>query len=136
MKKIVRLTENDLSRIVRRVIKEQEMDGENNNDEGVLQITEKMILLDGASEETVSKVLSNLTGNERFIAILRSEYADFSGIDLCSFSELNIVNLKGTENNFEEQDYDCSSSGFAGRNDMYDFMDRRMQESNRRFKKR
>ena len=135
MKKIVRLTENDLSRIVRRVIKEQEMDGENNNDEGVLEITEKLILLDGASEETVSKVLSNLTGNERFIAILRSEYADFSGIDLCSFPELNIVNLKGTKNNFEEQDYDCSSTGL-GSNDMHDFMDNRMQESNRRFKKR
>jgi hypothetical protein len=134
MKRIVKLTENDLTRIVRRVIKEQEMDGEENN-EGVLEITEKIILLDGASEETVSKVLSNLTGSERFIAILRSEYADFSGIDLCSFSELNIVNLKGTENNFEEQDYDCSSTGL-GSNDMYDFMDRQMQESKRRFKKR
>jgi hypothetical protein len=123
MKRIVKLTENDLTRIVRRVIKEQQMDGPQNNREnadGISQLDDVVVFLDGASEETVNNVLSNLTGNERFIAILNSEFADFSGVDLCSFSELSTVNLKGTQNNFEEQGYDCAELLIKG---MYVFND-------------
>jgi hypothetical protein len=123
MKRIVKLTENDLTRIVRRVIKEQQMDGPQNNRKNrdeMSQTDDVVVFLDGASEETVNNALSNLTGNERFIAILNSEFADFSGVDLCSFSELSTVNLKGTQNNFEEQGYDCAELLIKG---MYVFND-------------
>ena len=103
MKKIVKLTERDLTRLVRRVIKEQQ---EENND-GIVQLTEQTILLDGASEQTVSKILNRLPKSIRFLAILNSEYADFSNIDICSYPRLMLVNLKGTDSNFEEQGYEC-----------------------------
>jgi hypothetical protein len=105
MKKIVKLTERDLTRLVRRVIKEQQE--ENNN--GIVELTEKTIFLDGASEETVSKTLNRLPKSIRFLAILNSEYADFSNINICSYPELIMVNLKGTDNNFEEQGYECAN---------------------------
>jgi len=101
MKKIVKLTERDLSRLVKRVIKEQE------NNDGIVELTEHMILLVGASEETVSKILNRLPKSIMFIAIRDSEYADFSNIDICSYPKLHMINLTGTNNNFEKQGYEC-----------------------------
>ena len=106
MKKIIKLTERDLTRLVRRVIKEQQ---EENND-GIVELTEQLILLDGASEETVSRILNRLPKSIRFLAIQNSEYADFSNIDICSYPRLIMVNLKGTDNNFEEQGYECTKN--------------------------
>lgn len=104
MKKIVKLTERDLTRLVRRVIKEQQE--ENNN--GIVELTEQTILLNGASEETVSRILNRLPKSIRFLAIQNSEYADFSNIDMCSYPRLMMVNLKGTDSNFDEQGYECT----------------------------
>ena len=110
MKKIVKLTERDLTRLVRRVIKEQQME---------LQFpTPKQrkkphheesdrLMLNGDSAEEVSEKLSELSENIIFLAILDCEYADFSDIDMCSFPNLKFLNLKGTDNNFEEQGYEC-----------------------------
>ena len=112
MKRIVKLTERDLTRLVRRVIKEQQME---------LQFpTPKQrkkphheesdrLMLNGDSAEEVSEKLSELSKNTRFLAILNCEYADFSDIDICSYPELIAVNLKGTDNNFEEQGYECAN---------------------------
>jgi|LakMenEpi03Aug12_release.lakeMendotaPanAssembly.Ray.scaffolds.fasta_scaffold289359_2 hypothetical protein len=111
MKRIVKLTENDLTRIVKRVIKEQRMNVprrlKQDSEDGILELNDQTILLDGASEETVNEVLSNLSGNERFIVIQNSEYADFSGVNICGLPELLFMNLEGTPNNFEEQGYEC-----------------------------
>ena len=104
MKRIVKLTERDLTRLVRRVIKEQP---EENND-GIVELNEKLILLDGVSEETVSKILNRLPKGIRFLSILNSEYADFSNIDICSYHDLTMVIIKGTDSNFEEQGYECA----------------------------
>jgi hypothetical protein len=104
MKKIVKLTERDLTRLVRRVIKEQQ---EENND-GIVELTEQLILLDGASEKTVSKILNRLPKSIKFLSIVNSEYADFSNIDICSYPRLVMVNLNGTDSNFEEQGYECT----------------------------
>jgi hypothetical protein len=41
------------------------------------------------------------------LALRNCEFADFDGIDMCSFNQIQNVNLVGTENNFEEQGYGC-----------------------------
>jgi hypothetical protein len=117
MAKIVRLTERDLTRLVKRVIKEQpeDIDSEDygNHGEKTFQI------IKNASKKTVDRFLEKLPENVRFIQISDSEYADFSNIDICAFPKLIFVNLKGTENNFDKQDYGCGyEKPFQG---MYDF---------------
>jgi hypothetical protein len=149
MKRIVKLTENDLSRIVRRVIKEQDDDDtedfinhvRNNRDQmNVIKsdLKSKSIFhIEGADTRTATRLLKNYIkfnkGKARFIAITDCEGVDLSDIDFCEFPELNIVNLMGTPNNFEETQVECY---VEMKNDMYDFTDKRMQESKRRFKKR
>jgi hypothetical protein len=104
MARIVRLTERDLNRLVKRVIKEQD----ENNDESIVELNSKMILLRGATSKVVQKVISQLTDEIRFIAFLDCEEADFSNVDLCNdFPNLHFVNVKGTPNNLEETQEDC-----------------------------
>jgi hypothetical protein len=42
------------------------------------------------------------------LSIVDCESADFSDVDICGLPELAFVNLQGTENNFEEQGYECA----------------------------
>jgi hypothetical protein len=149
MKRIVKLTENDLTRIVKRVIKEQNDDDtedfinhvRNNRDQmDVIKSdlkSKSIFYIEGADTRTASRLLKNYIkfnkDKVRFIAILDCEGVDLSDIDFCEFPELNIVNLIGTPNNFKETQVECY---FEMKNDMYDFTDRQMQESKRRFKKR
>jgi len=110
MKRIVKLTERDLTRLVRRVIKEQQMELQfptPKQRKKPYQEDRVQLMLKGDSAEEVSEKLSELNENIRFLAIFDCEYADFSNIDMCSFPNLNFVNLKGTDNNFEEQGYEC-----------------------------
>ena len=72
-----------------------------------------------ASKQEVDRFLENLPENTRFIQVSNCEYADFSSIDICSFPNLTMISLKGTENNFDEQNYDCPFSYFG--NGVYDF---------------
>ena len=112
MKRIVKLTERDLTRLVRRVIKEQQMELQfptPKQRKKPHQEERDLLMLKGDSDEEVSEKLSELSENIRFLAIFDCEYADFSDIDMCSFPNLVAVNLKGTDNNFEEQGYECFS---------------------------
>lgn len=96
MKKIVRLNENDLNRLVKKIIKE---------DSGVevrYDNSGRAIISDGTRED-VSKFLSNIPEDRGTITIYDCEYADFSGVDLCKFKNLEILNFKNTPNNFEEK---------------------------------
>jgi hypothetical protein len=111
MKKIIRLTESDLTKIVRRVIKEQT----NDNAWG-----EQMVMLRNESADVVSDYLSNINGNTKFIAIINCEYADFSDIDICGYNRLMFINVAGTDNNLDEQGYDCVNLITGG---MYEIMD-------------
>ena len=125
-KKIVRLTERDLTKLVRRVIKEQYMDDDFEfnttirNDRGDLEHehNDLMVMLKGKSSEQVQRLFSNLSENVRFIAIIDCEYADFSDINLCEYSDLLVINIKGTPNNFEETQEECYENSGNG---MYDF---------------
>ena len=126
MKKIVKLTEADLARIVRRVIKEQddndmdELEGfvdhlrNNRNQMDVVKsdmTDDRFFHVEGADRRTANQLLKNFLkvsgGKARFIAFIDCEEVDFSGVDLCQYPELVFVNLPGTPNNFEETQNDC-----------------------------
>ena len=127
-RKIVRLTESDLIRLVNKVIKEQydDNDFEFNttirNDEGDLEHmhSDWMVTLKGKSAKQVQRLLSNLTETVAFLAIIDCEYADFSDVNLCEYPKLRFVNLKGTPNNLEETQDECYDNLGRG---MYDFSD-------------
>jgi hypothetical protein len=125
-KKIVRLTESDLVRLVKKVIKEQyddndfEFNTEVRDDKGDLEHlhSDWMITLKGKSAKQVQRLLSNLTENIKFLAIIDCEYADFSDVNLCEFPNLRFIHLKGTPNNLEETQDECYNNLGPG---MFDF---------------
>ena len=95
MKKIVRLNENDLNRLVKKIIKEGS--GLKVENDGA------RVVIKNGKREDVSKFLSNLTEETGVIMIHDCEYADFSGVDLCEFKNMYMLNLKNTPSNFEEK---------------------------------
>lgn len=108
MKKI-RLTESELIKFVKRIIKEQEM---SNNDEELKMFMEKRdtreVEFENKDSHFVSQILKNLPPNIERISLINCEMADFSDIDMCEFPSLTMVDLSGTKNNFEKMDYVCS----------------------------
>jgi hypothetical protein len=125
-KRIMRLTESDLVRLVRKVVKEQfddndfEFNTEVRDDKGDLEHlhSDWMITLKGKSAKQVQRLLSNLTENIKFLAIIDCEYADFSDVNLCEFPNLRFIHLKGTPNNLEETQDECYNNLGPG---MFDF---------------
>jgi hypothetical protein len=136
MKKVIILSESDLTRLVRRVIEEKQDDFEDDfefdakkhdvsrrDNLGDLkhESNKFMVHLDGFNSKSVQKAISNLDENVRFISFARCENADFSEVDFCNdFPELNYVNVKGTPNNFEETQGDCfeqMGDGYVYRHD-------------------
>ena len=127
MKKIVRLTETDLARIVRQVIKEQpndddmdELEGfmdhlQNNRDQANVvksdMSDDRLFNVEGADRRTANQLLKNFLrvskGKARFIAFIDCEEIDFSNVDFCQYPDLVYISLKGTPNNFEETQGDC-----------------------------
>jgi hypothetical protein len=69
----------------------------------------RALMIEDKSSEVVQKILSLLPSFTEiiFLAILDCESADFSDVDICSLPELSFINLQGTENNLEEQGYEC-----------------------------
>lgn len=118
MKRIIRLTESDLTRLVRRVIKEQEMDDDKPVNSLKFMFDDRALLLKGASSKKIQHYLSNLPDTIQFITIVNGESADFSDIDICGFEDLYLVNLMNTPNNFEEN-VDCDYERIG--DFMYDF---------------
>ena len=102
----MRLTESDLVRLVNKVIKEQDEYGV---DEPHYTFDREfgLVLLVGGNSKQVRKMLKNLPNTLKYLALRDCDFADFEGIDLCSFDDLKNVNLLGTENNLEEQGYEC-----------------------------
>jgi hypothetical protein len=118
MKKIIRLTESDLTRLVRRVIKEREMDDDRPLNSKKFMFDDSVLLLKGASSKTIQHYLSQLPDTIRFITIVNGESADFSDVNICGLDELYLVNLMNTPNNFEEN-VDCEYDKVT--DFMYDF---------------
>jgi hypothetical protein len=100
-KKIVRLTESDMIRLVKKVIKEQY------DDRDLVINPTYTVLIRGKSSRQVKRLISNLKENISFLAILDCEYADFSDINLCEYPKLVGVRLAGTPNNLEETQDNC-----------------------------
>jgi hypothetical protein len=67
----------------------------------------KLLMLRNESADVVREHISNLNRNTEFLGIVNCEYADFSDIDICGHNRLSFINLQGTDNNIDEQDYDC-----------------------------
>ena len=105
-KKIMRLTESELVRLVIKVIKEQDEYGVD-EPHYTFDAENGYVLLVGGNSRQVRKMLRNLPDSLKFLALRDCDFADFDGIDLCSFNDLKNVNLIGTENNLEEQGYEC-----------------------------
>ena len=105
-KKIMRLTESELVRLVRKVINEQDEYGVD-EPHYTFDAENGYVLLVGGNSRQVRKILRNLPDSLKFQALRDCDFADFDGIDLCSFNDLKNVNLIGTENNLEEQGYEC-----------------------------
>jgi hypothetical protein len=105
-KKIMRLTESELVRLVRKVINEQDEYGVD-EPHYTFDAENGYVLLVGGNSRQVRKILRNLPDSLKFLALRDCDFADFDGIDLCSFNDLKNVNLIGTENNLEEQGYEC-----------------------------
>lgn len=126
--KIVRLTEKDLTRLVRRVIKEQFTDDDfefnttirNDRRDLEHEHNDLMVMLMGKSSRQVQRLFSNLSENVRYITIIDCEYADFSDVNLCEYPDLRVVNLKETPNNLKETQDGCYDDIGGG---MYDFSD-------------
>ena len=100
-KRIMKLTESDLVRLVKRVIKEQY------DDRDLIIDPTYQSLIRGKSSRQVKRLISNLKENISFLAILDCEYADFSDINLCEYPKLVGVRLAGTPNNLEETQDNC-----------------------------
>ena len=80
------------------------------------------IMIKDKSSEVVQKILSLLPSFTEliFLAILNCESADFSDVDICGLPQILFINLTGTENNFEEQDYECADGdNFDGSHSFY-----------------
>jgi hypothetical protein len=126
MKKIVRLTEADLARIVKRVIKEQQYNDDdmdelegfvnhlvNNRDQMdvIKHMTNEAFHVEGADKRTANRLLKNFLkgskGKARFISFQNCEGIDFSNVDFCQYPDLVFINLSGTPNNFEETQDNC-----------------------------
>ena len=118
MKKVLRLTESDLVRLVKKVIKEQVEDDDRPLNSKKFMFDDNVLLLKGASSKTIQHYLSQLPDTIRFIAIVNGESADFSDVNICGFDELYLVNLMNTPNNFEDT-VDCDYDKVT--DFMYDF---------------
>jgi hypothetical protein len=70
------------------------------------------IMVKEKSSKIVQRLISilHLLDNLIFLAIVDCESADFSDVDICDMPQLTYVNLSGTENNFEEQGYECADT--------------------------
>ena len=94
MKKITRLTENDLNRLVKKVVQEQS----NSFDR-----TGETLIIQNSTREIIEFILSKISEfpDLMFLVFEDCEFADFRNADLCSIQQLRVVSLKNTPSNLE-----------------------------------
>jgi hypothetical protein len=80
------------------------------------ELNPSRVMLENKSSEEVRDFLTNIPKSIVFISIIDCEYANFNMVDLCNeYPKLKYVVLKNTDNNFDEQEYQCiedSNDGF------------------------
>lgn len=79
-------------------------------------VKENMVVFQGKSPEVIQRFLSilHLLTDVVFMSIVDCEFADFSNVDICGLPMLSFINLIGTENNFDEQGFECSDKQEEG----------------------
>ena len=107
MKRILQLSESDLVGLVNKVIKENKKQKVDKFKTKFLYGESGSILIEFADSKYIKTILSQLPKNITFLAIMNSKFADFNGVNLCDYPKLQFVNLRGTENNLDEQNVDC-----------------------------
>ena len=74
------------------------------------------IALRNKSAKEVRDSLTNIPKSTVLLSIIDCEYADFNMVDLCNdYPNIKYVVLKNTDNNFEEQEYQCIEDSDDGR---------------------
>jgi hypothetical protein len=104
MKRILRLSESDLVGLVNKVIKEQK------NEKLKTKFTYSesgSMVIEYADSKYIKTILSQLPKDILFLAIINSQFADFDGVNLCDYPNLQFINLRGTKNNLDSQNIDC-----------------------------
>ena len=104
MKRILRLSESDLVGLVNKVIKEQK------NEKLKTKFTYSesgSMVIEYADSKYIKTILSQLPKDILFLAIMNSQFADFDGVNLCDYPNLQFLNLRGTKNNLDSQNIDC-----------------------------
>ena len=76
----------------------------------ILHKGDNRIMIKDKSSEVVQRLLSiiHLFDKLVFLTIVDCEFADFSDVDICGLPKIAFINLRGTENNLEELDYECA----------------------------
>jgi hypothetical protein len=104
MKRILRLSESDLVGLVNKVIKEHK----NEKPKTKFTYSESgSMVIEYADSKYIKTILSQLPKDILFLAIMNSQFADFDGVNLCDYPNLQFINLRGTKNNLDSQNIDC-----------------------------
>ena len=69
------------------------------------------IIIENKSSEITKRFITilPLLKNIYFLRIINCEYADFSDVNICDLSDLEMINLTGTDNNINELGFKCVS---------------------------
>ena len=100
-KNVIRLTESDMVRLVKRVVREQFNDSRKNRPDD-FEFGDKIVKLINAPKKRIQLALSKLPMNVSSILISDGEEVDFSDVDICSYPKLEMIIVKNTPNNFSE----------------------------------
>jgi len=104
MKRILRLSESDFVGLVNKVIKEHK----NEKPKTKFTYSESgSMVIEYADSKYIKTILSQLPKDILFLAIMNSQFADFDGVNLCDYPNLQFINLRGTKNNLDSQNIDC-----------------------------
>ena len=115
MKKVIRLTESDLTRIIKNVLSEQDGAQQTRqyySDDNLLQVNkeniefkgEKLILFNRSADSAIRLLNQYFSqGHTEFIRVSESEFLDFKKLrKFCKNNTIFFLRMDSTPNNFEE----------------------------------
>lgn len=119
MKKVIRLTESDLTRIIKNVLSEQDgvqQTSQYNSDDNLRQVNwegfkeniefkgEHLILFNRSADSAIRLLNQYFSqGHTEFIRVSESEFLDFKKLrKFCKNNTIFLLRMDSTPNNFEE----------------------------------